>query len=160
MRDLIERLLDDPDAAAGVDLPGHLSRALTVAVRAQQHHPRMRAAHPDPKPRKRIVDQAAGRAKVALEGRCRGCGAPSPLTRAHLVPRSLGGDDVTANLIPLCGSGTTGCHGATENREPGWEKITARVRATLTDDEIAYVLGRKGDGFLDRYWPANGPDPA
>lgn len=32
----------------------------------------------------------------------------------HILPRSLGGDDVWENLVPLCGSGTHGCHGAVE----------------------------------------------
>ena len=32
----------------------------------------------------------------------------------HILPRGQGGDDVWENLVPLCGSGTTGCHGGVE----------------------------------------------
>jgi 5-methylcytosine-specific restriction endonuclease McrA len=40
---------------------------------------------------------------------CRSWALPAGLH--HIVPRSLGGDDVAANLVLLCGTGTTGCHG-------------------------------------------------
>lgn len=51
-------------------------------------------------------------------GRCIGCGDPN-VTAQHRRARGMGGtSDVTrghpANGVPLCGSGTTGCHGWTE----------------------------------------------
>lgn len=37
----------------------------------------------------------------------------------HILPRGgwcgIAGDDVWENLVPLCGSGTTGCHGGVEH---------------------------------------------
>lgn len=46
--------------------------------------------------------------------RCEKCGAASPLTRQHLVKRSHGGGWDPRNIVILCGSGTTGCHGWAE----------------------------------------------
>lgn len=102
----------------------------------------------DPRPARRIIDPRAGRRKVWLEGRCRACGA-GHLERHHLVPRSLGGDDVDANLIPLC----LLCHDAFE-RSPSHRRIVGRIiRATLLPDELAYIIERKSEAFLDRYYP-------
>lgn len=52
-------------------------------------------------------------------GRCLGCGATSPLNVQHRQARGMGGRHGAAvgpsraapNLLTLCGSGTTGCHG-------------------------------------------------
>lgn len=65
----------------------------------------------DPKPAARIVDPAAV-ARARLSGdECVACGRP-PGSVHHVIPRGEGGDDVAANLVLLCGTGTTGCHGA------------------------------------------------
>jgi 5-methylcytosine-specific restriction endonuclease McrA len=72
---------------------------MRVPRRTRQRHA---AGPPLPSPAKlrksgfRIVDPAAGKAKLH-EGACRACGRPlgaARLERHHLVPRSLGGDDV------------------------------------------------------------------
>lgn len=86
-------------------------------------------------------------------GPCRCCGKREPqhlVTLHHLVPKSLGGDDCDANVVPLCGTGTTGCHGLVENFD-----LVARskLRASLLPPEVAYVEGKKGAAFLDRYYP-------
>lgn len=52
-------------------------------------------------------------------GRCIGCGRPD-ITAQHRRARGMGGtSDVAighpANGVPLCGSGTSGCHGWTEH---------------------------------------------
>lgn len=52
-------------------------------------------------------------------GRCIGCGR-SDLTAQHRCARGMGGSrnplrSTPANGVPLCGSGTTGCHGWTEH---------------------------------------------
>lgn len=63
------------------------------------------------------------RARAAIyqlgEGRCIGCGRPD-ITAQHRRARGMGGTkDVSighpANGVPLCGSGTVGCHGWTEH---------------------------------------------
>ena len=61
--------------------------------------------------------------------RCRRCGKPTWQIH-HRKPRGMGGTrdpliNSPANLVLLCGSGTTGCHGwveshRTEAREQGW----------------------------------------
>jgi hypothetical protein len=58
------------------------------------------------------------------------CGSTRQLTTQHRVARGMGGSlpewiNGPANLITLCGSGTTGCHGWVEahpmfSREAGW----------------------------------------
>lgn len=47
-------------------------------------------------------------------GACELCAAASADGMHHRVKRSHGGAWTAANLIHLCGSGTTGCHGRVE----------------------------------------------
>lgn len=42
---------------------------------------------------------------------CRRCGRGTDLTVHHRKNRSQGGKNEGPNLVTLCGSGTTGCHG-------------------------------------------------
>lgn len=113
----------------------------------------------DPKPPARVVDSKAGRMKVLLEGRCRACGrVPSghpldSLNRMHLVPKGQGGDDVDVNIVPGCGSGTSGCHGFLTTHAHGWGVVAAALRRNLQPDELAYVIGKKGRDWLDRVYP-------
>lgn len=99
------------------------------------------------------------------EARCRACGRRGYtfLSRAHLVPKGQRGDDIDANIIPLCGNGTTGCHGALTDHhkasapsrlegEP-WTVIASAVRATLRLTEVNYVLEKKGQDWLNRVYP-------
>ncbi len=107
----------------------------------------------DPRPPKRVKDSRAGKAKVEREGRCRVCGTRRGLNRAHLVAKGQRGDDVAANIVPLCGSGTAGCHGALTDHRRGWETVAGILRARLRPDELAYVLEKKGQDWLDRVYP-------
>jgi hypothetical protein len=109
---------------------------------------------PIPKPARRVVDSRAGRAKVIREGRCRLCErtwyeAGGIASRHHLVPKGQGGDDVEANLIPVCGDGTTGCHGDLEHSVAARRKL----RIKLHRDEIAYGVEKVGQGRFDRRYP-------
>lgn len=45
---------------------------------------------------------------------CEGCGRRRAGTAHHRVKKSQGGRWAAANLLRLCGSGTTGCHGWAE----------------------------------------------
>lgn len=107
---------------------------------------------PDWKPaaRVRASRKEWQRLREAKLGPCRVCGGHG-VTLHHLVGRDLGGGDVEENLVPLCGSGTTGCHGAVEHRDPTACRF---LRATLTDAELRYVRTMKGERFLDRYYGA------
>jgi 5-methylcytosine-specific restriction endonuclease McrA len=104
---------------------------------------------PDPKvkPRgekrtRRIVDRVPILRKLLSDRECRLCGRPAG-SGHHLIKRSHGGDDVADNVIPLCGSGTTGCHGKVEDWDPN---ARLALGARLTDDEIRYVLTKLGRG--------------
>lgn len=61
----------------------------------------------------------------------------------HLVPRSLGGDDVADNLVPLCSKH----HRWVTARE---QPVLGALGASLTDAEYAYVIGKLGEGGMER----------
>jgi hypothetical protein len=44
-------------------------------------------------------------------GCCEACGKPGATNGHHRINQSQGGPDTLSNLMLLCGSGTTGCHG-------------------------------------------------
>ena len=115
---------------------------------------RVIVSRPDPKPIARHVATRAEweRIVAAKDGPCRSCGGRRESFH-HAVPRSLGGDDVEANIIPLCGSGTTGCHGIYETRQAGWEIVAAAIRHSLTTLEERYIVAKKGKWWLDKNLP-------
>lgn len=117
----------------------------------------------DPRPQRRIADRQAGIAKVLAEGECRACGQRNFLSRAHLVAKGQRGDDVEANIVPLCGDGTRGCHGSLTDHHPAgwpsrlvgkdWRFVASVLRGKLREDELEYVLAKKGADWLDRVYP-------
>jgi hypothetical protein len=110
---------------------------------------------PDPRPEARHVADSTEWDRIALakSGPCRGCGERADSFH-HLVPKSLRGDDVPSNIIPVCGDGVRGCHGALECHTAGWEIIAHQVRHSLTPLELQYVTAKKGRAWLERYLPA------
>lgn len=81
-------------------------------------------------------------------------------SRAHVVPKGHGGDDVPENAAWLCGDGTRGCHGVLTHRGRGTHGLTyeevaeAFVRYCR---ETAPLLGvyadrKKYDGWLEDYY--------
>lgn len=100
---------------------------------------------PDFKLPARIIEDQLGweqlrRAKLRP---CRVCGNSWLPQLHHLVSRSLGGDDVPDNLVPLCSD----CHGLVEDHD----HETLRVLGErLTHREMDYVTGKKGSGYLVR----------
>lgn len=91
-------------------------------------------------------------------GPCRVCGKTKrkiKITLHHLVPRSLGGDDFEDNLVPLCGDGTTGCHGLIEAHHP---RACASLRRALTVEEVAYISEKRGTYYLRRRYPLTPDD--
>ena len=87
------------------------------------------------------------------QGPCRVCGASAYTgytSLHHLVPRSQGGDDVASNLVPLCGSGTTGCHGKIEARD---RTAGRKLRVNLSNPEFWYVIDKKGWDWMDSRYP-------
>lgn len=113
---------------------------------------------PKPKANKRTDASPARKAEIRAKkcDRCRVCGQPHTLLMGpainahHLIPRSLGGLWTESNIVGLCGSGTTGCHGLVEARD---RVACAALRRSLTDAEYSYIVAKKGEAFLDRYYP-------
>jgi hypothetical protein len=107
----------------------------------------------DQKPAKRVKANPDEWVKIRarkLDGwPCRICDTLTARSLHHIVPKSLGGDDVAENCTPLCGTGTTGCHGLVEARDP-W--ACTMLGRRLTGAERVYVLGKKGAAFLERYY--------
>lgn len=100
-------------------------------------------ATPDPKPPKRIVDRQATTRACLTYRTCGICGHRSE-TGHHVISRKQGGDDVLANIVPLCGSGTTGCHGRIENEEIGARKVLGAHLVENRPDVIEYVREKLG----------------
>lgn len=107
---------------------------------------------PDPRPVHRLRNRNAGRVKcLSPESECRLCGTRRGLERHHLVPRSQTGDDVDANLVPLCGPFENACHRRiTENDADA----LALLRGRLWPEEEAYVAFRMGWGWLEGRYPS------
>lgn len=111
----------------------------------------------DPKPEQRIFDPSAGYDKLRREQRCRLCGERfykgMGLSRHHLIPKSQGGDDLEANIIPLCGDGTRGCHGQVE----AFPEARWLLRSKLSDEERRYAIRKVGRARFDRRYPMKRP---
>lgn len=99
----------------------------------------------DPKPAKRIKDP---KLLAQLHRQLRDCALCGDvglliglsLHHIHRHPR----DDVRANLVMLCGSGTTGCHGDIEARDYATlESLGIYLRAERPDF-LDYLTGKLG----------------
>lgn len=77
----------------------------------------------------RGTDPSAATVRLVRERddwRCARCAGWGPLSTQHRVARGMGGTrwpgiNLPSNLLTLCGSGTTGCHGWVE-AHPQWSK--------------------------------------
>lgn len=98
------------------------------------------------------------------QGRCEVCNVDLTTGREyskhHRIPRGRGGNNDLANLLLLCGTGTTGCHGMIESHrtiayEHGWlvrsgyspGEIPVRIHGVL-DTRVVYLTsdGQYADG--------------
>lgn len=114
------------------------------------------AGTPDPRPekRKRADDWTLILAEKVANRVCRGCGSGRQGMHAHhIVPRSQGGDDVAANIVPLCAH----CH---ERWHRGDKLVARRIGQTLTADELNYVFTKKGYDWRKSRYPLSGEAPA
>ena len=85
--------------------------------------------------------------------RCIRCGAPSPLTLQHRRARGMGGSsdpstNGTANLIVLCGSGTSGCHGWVESHPTEANLAGWRVAQRCDPENIPVLYELEGISYL------------
>lgn len=86
--------------------------------------------------------------KARSNGLCEVCGRAEGANMHHRKNRSQGGPWTPENILHLCGSGTTGCHGSiTENvrvaRERGWS-----ILSTQDPAEVPVFLAGLGFVFL------------
>ncbi len=115
---------------------------------------------PDPKPARRVRasrnDLDALREMFAHHP-CVSCGVGGSLELHHIHPRSQGGDDVAANLAPICRS----CHMKIEGHESGWEQVAASIRqyVVVDNDRRGYQEDKAGESFNRRYPPLPSTDP-
>jgi hypothetical protein len=139
------------------------------------------SGQPDPKADPRIIDRDATKRTLVMYPECLACGGPAS-NGHHVLPVGRGqtGDDVSANIIGYCGTGTMGCHGSfhgnpytvsgrrydpktqlwlmgVERRDREW--VTRRTGERLPDerpDVIEYVLDKLGDepgrAYLERVY--------
>lgn len=112
----------------------------------------MGEAKPDPRPKRRVkltwkqwaaVRDDMGEPVSQLSGHV-------AHSVHHIVPRSLGGDDVPENLMWVTGDGTRGEHGLIEARDP---KTLELVRTSLRPAQLEYVIGKIGEDRFRRLYP-------
>jgi len=100
----------------------------------------------------------------ARDERCVLCGRAAESLHER-VPRSRGGPRDRINAVPLCGSGTTGCHGWAEARKADAERAGVYVRGEFRGGRYVgpyapYRWHYNGEawnpdrGWVDAYAPA------
>lgn len=118
---------------------------------------------PFSKPAKRVVNRDCRPLDETplRTGRCPVCDGPLIVfSRAHVVPRGQGGDDVPENMVWLCGDGTRGCHGVlTHHGRDGqtgrtFDEVAAGLLAYLETQPltVAYCDSKKWPGWLHDYY--------
>lgn len=136
------------------DMPEH-ERALSAELEQREWEEDDTRVLPDAKPTKRYraSQKEWGHLRnVFANTRCAICDGNWDSLH-HVYPRGQGGDDTAVNLIALCGSGTTGCHGRVEAHDPA---ARAAVRASLNDAHRWYLTWKLGHGaqaWLDSQYP-------
>lgn len=115
--------------------------------------------HPKPQKRKRkrirVVDAKATTRAVLTEPECATCPKPSA-TGHHLLARGAPyfGDDVPANIVALCGSGTTGCHGLIENEDSITRARLGIYLIRKRPDALEYLAEKLGGEVAAGAWLA------
>jgi len=89
----------------------------------------------------------AARALTRGPGVCVRCGRPAA-NRHHRLPRSRGGTDDPHNVVPLCGSGSTGCHGWVHANPAEAERVGLTV-----DGQIVRGVYQGSDPEYRRRYP-------
>lgn len=110
------------DRGAGLERGTGLTQGGTLARSAPAQRPRKPRVAPEV--RDAVLVRSGGRCEVAATADCvaRGRSLESPvgMSQHHRRPGRMGGSKAAgtneaANLLAICGSGTTGCHGAIES---------------------------------------------
>jgi len=117
----------------------------------------------DQKEPRRITDRGTIARFHRLELRCLYCN-DRPTDPHHIYPKGRGGDDVMANLVPLCRRDHDALHGASYMRvvNPTGERVRVeasdvrfRIGRWLQDDDgrdaRAYLVGKLGTSAAERF---------
>lgn len=100
---------------------------------------------PDPKGVPRIRDSKALRKALLMYRECLGCGE-SASDPHHVLLKSQGGDDVVANIAPLCG-GDGSCH-VRYHRDLTDEgkELRREIGERLRRETVLYLIEKLGRG--------------
>lgn len=117
---------------------------------------------PDPKDEPRVKDPGVYKAFHRYDRECLHCGNRH-VSAAHLLGGNMREDDIDG-LVPLCGGGSSGCHGAFDRGHSyigdfGRKVTPAAVRFSVAfflkseagDDQRAYLKRRLGLGGYANY---------
>lgn len=109
-----------------------------------------------------FTDRAREAIYALTDGRCAGCLTSSPLTCQHRRARGRGGTSdpriaSPVNGVPLCGSGTTGCHGWAEAYPTSAEHLGWRLPAGADPTTTRLYLAPYGWRLL--HIATDGPRP-
>ena len=106
----------------------------------------IRMYHTDPKPLPRVRDPEVFRTFHRTEPRCLCCGHKGFIHAHHLLNRSQGGDDVLANLVPLC----AGCHEAHHrmNTRTVRDALATYLLSERGAEALAYLRSKRSDGWI------------
>lgn len=103
----------------------------------------MTEVKPDWKPLKRIKDKTVMKRLHVKGVICVLCGRKASLH--HIYPKSQGGDDVTSNLVGLCGDGVQGHHGKIENGDVVTRVSLGTYLYLERPDFMFYMQGKLGE---------------
>lgn len=109
------------------------------------------------KPKLRVEDDIRFQVFARAFYRCERCGGAitsSGVSVHHRQPRKMGGSKrpelhQPANLIVLCGSGTTGCHGWVESHRHQARESGYLIYAIDNAEDIPFVDNEKRVWFID-----------
>ena len=108
-------------------------------------------AQPDPKYPRRVADSALLRALHQEWRECVICGehrGKLSLHHVHKHPR----DDVRGNLVMLCGTGTTGCHGKVEHADRDSRRALGWYLVQNRPDVLRYLATKLRGEVQARAW--------
>lgn len=121
-----------------------------------------RSYEPDWKPTKAKKAKPTRGKRPPMRNACVACGVIAT-NRHHVIQKGSPhfGEDIEENLAPLCGSGTSGCHGAfhgnpwVDKTGHRWtaDEVGAAIGRWLREDpaRIAYAIERAGMEHVRRF---------
>ena len=119
--------------------------------RALRANPPTREARPDMKPEPRVKDPVRLSILHSRWRECALCGEHRKRLSLHHISKHPK-DDVEGNLVMLCGSGTTGCHGEIEGGNRDKKRELGSHILNERDDVLPYLIFRHHTEERARAW--------